>query len=322
MPPSVRLNQGPSITQSSHRDTNIDDQNADSMAKGSNRNHVRKKDATNSSISNKSTVSRTRRRKRDSKLSAPQQKASEENAADSSEPIAHEPTAAGAGLANYSYGGMGMGMGMGMGLMSPYSSPYGMMGMGMPTTGPLASFNQLIFGFQSVVFSLGQAMQIVGMNTHALHQLYEQGMTMLDNVFSTLHEINTLESASQKHLSEEDKKRRRRLKAIRWSMLIGISYVGYRFVANWIKKRREYKRMLREGIHSNVTQTTGSSMIPRSRNWPQQHNNQYTSGWDSNQYAHGWNDGGLHNMAHYGGQSEPFSPYSRIRPNTMYPSQY
>ena len=69
-------------------------------------------------------------------------------------------------LANYNssmmgYGGMGMGMGMGMGPMSPYSSPYGMMGMGMgPSTGPLANFNQLLFGFQSLVYSLGQAMQV------------------------------------------------------------------------------------------------------------------------------------------------------------------
>ena len=145
---------------------------------------------------------------------------------------------------------------------------------------------------------------------------------MLDNVLNTLQEINTLESTSQKQLSEEDEKRRRRLKAIRWSMFIGVSYVGYRFVASWIKKRREYKRMLRAGIRSNVAQPTGSSMIPHSRKWPHQYNNQHSHGWESNPYGHGWNDGGLHNMSHYERQSDCLSPYSRIQPSTMYTNHY
>lgn len=61
----------------------------------------------------------------------------------------------------YGFGGMGMGMGYGgyggFG-MSPYSS-YGM-GMGMGMGGPLQGLNQFLFGFQSVIFSLGQAMQV------------------------------------------------------------------------------------------------------------------------------------------------------------------
>ena len=63
--------------------------------------------------------------------------------------------------------GMGYGMGMGYGgyggygYMSPYST-YGMgMGMGMGMMGgPLQGLNQFLFGIQSVVFSLGQAMQV------------------------------------------------------------------------------------------------------------------------------------------------------------------
>jgi len=144
------------------------------------------------------------------------------------------------------YGG-GMGMGMGMG-MSPYSS-YGMgmagmglgMGMGMGGTGPLNGLNQLLFSFQTIVFSLGQAMQVLGMNTQALHQLYNQAMSMLDQVLATIHELKTLENSQNDRLSEEDQKRRRRLKALRWSIMLGFSYAGYSFFYKWLKRRREYK---------------------------------------------------------------------------------
>jgi len=144
--------------------------------------------------------------------------------------------------------GMGMGgMGMGMGM-----SPMGMgMGMGMGG-GPISSLNQFLFGFQTLIFSLGQAFQIVGMNTQAMHQLYDQAMGMLDQALVMLHELRTLENREIQALSEEDQKRRRRLKAIRWSLMLGISYAGYSFVAKWMKKRRDYnrRRMLGGGMPS------------------------------------------------------------------------
>jgi hypothetical protein len=155
------------------------------------------------------------------------------------------------------------------------------------------------------------------MNTQALHQLYGQGMTMLDNILNTLHEINTLENASQKQLSEEDKKRRRRLKALRWSILVGGSYVGYRVVANWIKKRREFKRIQFEGdLHrtNRVAHSAGSVMIPPSTSW-QHHGNQYGSEWSNT---------GAHNTGYYGGLGDPVGPHTRFRPTTpsMYSNQY
>ena len=81
------------------------------------------------------------------------------------------------------YGGMGMGgmYGMGMGGMG-FGGMYGMGmgGMGMGSQW-LMSFNQLLFGIQSVVFSLGQAVQIVGMNAQQIRHVYESVRGMVEN---------------------------------------------------------------------------------------------------------------------------------------------
>ena len=151
------------------------------------------------------------------------------------------------------------------------------------------------------------------MNTQALHQLYEQGMTMLDKILNTLHEINTLENASQKQLSEEDKKRRRRLKALRWSILVGGSYVGYRLVANWMKKRMEYQKVQSQvDLYrtNNVAQSTGSVMIPPSTSWQHQ----------GNHYGPGRIHEGLYNSGSYGGLGGRVGPYTSSRQTT--PSVY
>jgi hypothetical protein len=74
------------------------------------------------------------------------------------------------GMGGMGLGGMyGMGMGGGMG-----------MGMGMGSQW-LMSFNQLLFGIQSVVFSLGQAVQIVGMNAQQIRHVYESVKGMVEN---------------------------------------------------------------------------------------------------------------------------------------------
>ena len=158
----------------------------------------------------------------------------------------------GMGMGGMGMGGMGMGgMGMGMGGMM------GGMGMGnVGMGGPISSLNNFLFGFQSVVFSLGQAMNIVGMNTQALKQLYSQIMSMMDSALSTLEEIRVMEQTmsrmKEEHISEDDKKRRRRLKALRWSLVMGASYMGYRIVSRWLRRRREFQGWLeRKNVNQN-----------------------------------------------------------------------
>eukprot|EP00568_Trieres_chinensis_P008882 CAMPEP_0183309702 /NCGR_PEP_ID=MMETSP0160_2-20130417/25496_1 /TAXON_ID=2839 ORGANISM="Odontella Sinensis, Strain Grunow 1884" /NCGR_SAMPLE_ID=MMETSP0160_2 /ASSEMBLY_ACC=CAM_ASM_000250 /LENGTH=345 /DNA_ID=CAMNT_0025473767 /DNA_START=60 /DNA_END=1097 /DNA_ORIENTATION=+ len=141
-------------------------------------------------------------------------------------------------------GGMhGGGYGM---MMSPYGYGMGMgMGHGM-MGGPFSGLNNFLFGFQSAVFSLGQAMQILGMNTQALHQLFNTAMSMFDNALTMLNEMRALDlnSISDGNFSEEEKKRRRRLKALRWSLMLGVSYAGYKLVHRWLSRRRQLQQRL------------------------------------------------------------------------------
>lgn len=94
--------------------------------------------------------------------------------------------------------------------------------------GPLTGLNQFLFSLQSVMFSMSQAIQIVGMNTQTFNQLFESATTMLDNALEAFHEMRTMDAISQEYESEEKKKRRKRLKALRWAVVSAITFVGYK----------------------------------------------------------------------------------------------
>jgi hypothetical protein len=135
-----------------------------------------------------------------------------------------------------------MGLGGGGGNYGYGYNAYGG-GGGPQPAGPLFTLNQFLFSFQSVIFSIGQAVQIVGMNTQQLHHLYEQIMGMLDQALAMIHELQTLEDRrGNVTLSPEQVKRRRRLKAIRWGILLGILSAGYNVIQKWFQRRRDYQR--------------------------------------------------------------------------------
>jgi hypothetical protein len=140
------------------------------------------------------------------------------------------------------YGGMygagaGGAYGGGYGMLPPSAMMmggmmgYGGVGAGGGILGPLSSLNQFLFGVQAVVFSLGQAVQIVGMNASAIHQLLESATAMFDHAAATYRELRDLERKHQggaEHESDQDRKRRRRLQALRWALAAAASYAGYR----------------------------------------------------------------------------------------------
>ena len=175
-----------------------------------------------------------------------------------------------------SYGSMGMGMNsmmmspysMGMGGMGMMGGMYGGMygggmGMGMGSQW-LTSLNQCIFGFQSLIFSLGQAVQIVGMNAQQLHHVYDSMKGMIENV---LGQVNSKLGCSIEELlgvnknnkgkgslrglgdnqnptsTEEDDEiitqneiiRRRRVAAFRWTISLASSYLLYKGVRKLIR---------------------------------------------------------------------------------------
>ena len=73
------------------------------------------------------------------------------------------------------------------------------------------------------------------MNTQALHQLLDTATTMFDHALVTFKEMRTLDTSITE--TEEDKKRRRRLKALRWAMIMGFAYGGYRLIRRMIRRR-------------------------------------------------------------------------------------
>lgn len=127
------------------------------------------------------------------------------------------------------FGGMyGMGGGGGYGMIPPYGGggAAGMMMMGMGG-GPLSGLTQFLMGVQNVVFSLGQAVQIVGLNAEAVQHLLESVVCMFDHAAATWHEMQRLEVEARVAESDEMKIRRRRLRALRWALSAAATYAGY-----------------------------------------------------------------------------------------------
>ena len=137
------------------------------------------------------------------------------------------------------------------------------------------------------------------MNTQALHQLYGQAMSMLDSALSTLSEMRALEqrmSKSETEMTEEEKKRRRRLKALRWSFLLGVSYMGYRFVLKWVRRRRQLKEFYKMQMHNDQSGMGSSrSALANSQSYDIHSNHQ--------NYPNGYRHHGQPSYSNYDGSS-------------------
>lgn len=177
------------------------------------------------------------------------------------------------------YGGTGMGMYGSYGMYNPMMSG---MGMGM---GPLNSLNQLLFSVQTVVFSLGQAVQIIGMNTQAIKQLFESITAMFDHAVATIQEMQALER--RRVLTDEEKRRQRRLRALRWTLATAVTYAVYRLVRRWTSSRRQPQR-IQQGNYPSSLQGYDNALASGASNTP------YTS----------------HNMNPYSSAAmSPYQPY-------------
>lgn len=121
---------------------------------------------------------------------------------------------------------------------------YGAFGGGMATTGPISNLNQFLFGVQNLIFSLTQAVQIIGMNTEAVQKLLESGVAMFDHAMATWYEMKALEDASRALESDDDRKRRRRLRALRWALTAAATYTVYSLL-RYVMSRRRSNRHLR-----------------------------------------------------------------------------
>ena len=109
---------------------------------------------------------------------------------------------------------------------------------GMMYGGTSSSLHQLLFGVQNVIFSLTQAVQIIGMNTEAVKSLLTHATTLIDHAVATWKEQahHLLEQQQQRQNdapeSVDQRKRRRRLRAIRWALTTVGTYAAYK-VLQW-----------------------------------------------------------------------------------------
>lgn len=81
------------------------------------------------------------------------------------------------------------------------------------------------------------------MNTQALHQLLDTATTMLDHALVTFKEMRALDASSLETETKEEQKRRRRVRALRWALIMGFAYGGYRFLRRMVRKQLSPKRL-------------------------------------------------------------------------------
>ena len=156
---------------------------------------------------------------------------------------------------NAMMGGVGYGAGYGGG-MGMYGGGYGTGGYGNMMYGGgggggpmLSGLNQFLFGVQNVIFSLSQAVQIVGMNTDAVQQLFAAGAALCTRAVTTWREMRAIEAAAHRTTTTaatetpDARRRRRRLRALRWMFVASVSWAGYQVIrklmGHWLSFRQQ-----------------------------------------------------------------------------------
>jgi hypothetical protein len=105
------------------------------------------------------------------------------------------------------------------------------------------------------------------MNTEAVKHLLESATVMFDHAVATWRELQALEAAQRKTETPEARKRRRRLRALRWALLVGGSYAGYQLVrklvgaaANALLRQQQHQPQRRR-IQAGASELSPSSSL-------------------------------------------------------------
>ena len=196
---------------------------------------------------------------------------------DTNDHTAMSSTNLGTAMMSSPYGGYGLaGMG-GMSMMPPIS-PMMMGGFGGVVGGPLSGLYQALYGLQNVVFSISQAVHLVGMNQQALQQAWESLSQMVDHAVSTFNEMRALEAKGRETESEEDKQRRKRLKALRYALVFGGSWLAYKLARHLLfQKRRNRHYPNSHMLHSSSSYPYDAASTSRAI-MPSTYNNGYGMG--------------------------------------------
>ncbi|KAG7369810.1 hypothetical protein IV203_027556 [Nitzschia inconspicua] len=175
--------------------------------------------------------------------------------------------------------------------------------MYMGGMGPFSGAYQVLYGVQNVVFSISQAVQLVGMNQQLLQQAWESLSQMVDHAISAFHEMRALEQKLNREETEEDKQRRKRLKALRYALVFGGSWLAYKIVRGLLFHKKNKRRLTTlsttTGIDGMGSYVGSSAMSP------------YSS--SSSHYGHGIGYGNpystMNNSTFFGGMGCPGSNY-------------
>lgn len=131
------------------------------------------------------------------------------------------------------------------------------------------------------------------MNTHALQQLLDTATTMFDHALQTFKEMRMLDAANEALESEEEQKRRRRLKALRWALIMSVVYGGYRLIRR-LFQRRQMQCQIAMYPANQPAATSTSAIQP-------------------------YYGGGYYQPPHYGGTGYPYSSsYGSSNPYSSY----
>lgn len=149
------------------------------------------------------------------------------------------------------------------------------------------------------IFVLLFLLKIVGMNTQALHQLLDTTTTMFDHALQTFKEMRMLDAANAALESEEEQKQRRRLKALRWALIMSVVYGGYRLIRRLLRKRQPQLAMY-PAAQPSYAPTTSRAIQAYPQNYPY-------AGAATSPYS-----------SSYGG-ADPYSPYYSGGASSMYP---
>jgi hypothetical protein len=147
-------------------------------------------------------------------------------------------------------------------IMNPYggnANLYGMNGgmtpMMSPTVGPFSNITNYLLGLQNVIMSIGQVVQIISFNTSSLQQLCESMLAMFEHAVRTWNEqmqLSIMSKATATTTAEDEKnnqerQRQRKLRALRYAIVVAISYVGFTLIRQWRNRRRRRQFLLEYG---------------------------------------------------------------------------
>ena len=160
------------------------------------------------------------------------------------------------------YGGFGNSM-----MMSPQLPMLGTAG------GPFSTITNYLLGIQNVIMSIGQVVQIISFNATSLQQLSESILAMVEHAIRSWHEQQQQQHQNRflKHnrgdsgswnenvdnrTPEEIQKalqQRRRLRALRYTIAITVSYIGYTMIRKvFFQQQLQQQRYNRELDHSQL----------------------------------------------------------------------